>query len=158
MVRVGSGAATSEECSQRRGAQNITPCESFGRCGVKDGVCVADSEASCAASRDCVISGRCAFVADDCVPTTDAHCAASIACRQEGNVSSRNEQCVTGHLGGEVVHQQIQCEKGSGPCGCGSSGPRCAHAASGTMDDTDVVEEPVPNHNDCVPAHPKQSE
>ncbi|EDM77224.1 hypothetical protein PPSIR1_26783 [Plesiocystis pacifica SIR-1] len=58
-------------------------CRLEGACELRDGVCVATSDANCRASSRCRGEGQCTLEGDRCV-ATDEDCAASVMCEMNG--------------------------------------------------------------------------
>jgi hypothetical protein len=56
-------------------------------------VCLAKSDADCAASEACKAWGRCSLVGGHCAAKSEADCQQSQACQQEGRCELQRGQC-----------------------------------------------------------------
>ena len=71
--------ATPEICGAHDGAYE--GCRVWGRCSEARRICIANSQADCAASEGCAKTGMCSLQHEYCAPASDAECAASQACK-----------------------------------------------------------------------------
>lgn len=91
-------------------------CRVEGRCGAKEGVCVAATDADCAKAKRCKASGACSAKDGKCVAGSDESCRASTACSARGACTLQDGGCGPG--------SQSDCEK-SEACGDLMKGEIC---------------------------------
>jgi hypothetical protein len=71
-------------CVYRHESQCAELCSEEGRCGLRDGDCVAAEDDHCTPTRGCIEEGRCRAVAGRCVARSHNACGRSRACKTHG--------------------------------------------------------------------------
>jgi hypothetical protein len=105
-----------------------------GRCTLRDGACVAESEAQCLASVACGQLGWCALQGDRCVAGSTEHCTGSLLCKRQGRCDVRNGACTVATESGCLASKLCENE---GRCGVGLDGSTCVAVSQADCEASD---------------------
>ena len=100
------------KCDSSMGNNGINPCRRDGRCTVRNGICVAGSDADCGLSEACRIGGRCGERNGACEATKTEHCKQADVCKKAMNCALAGGFCI---LTDEICRGTTGCQQ-DGKC------------------------------------------
>ena len=108
------------ECTPtERNCKELSSCWEHGKCGFKDGQCIATPQGCKESLRVCRKDGKCGFKDGECVPTAQG-CKKSLrVCRKEGKCGFKDGECIINEKGcneSESCKQDGKCGFEDGKC------------------------------------------